>query len=183
MADNLTTQTGTLATIPGSTVIATDQLGTGEHVQFVKIMDGTLDGTTKAAVGANGLKVDGSGVTQPATLQPATTGGLSVFHLVSAGTTNATNVKASAGQLYGWYIYNSNAAARKVAFHNSAGTPTAGAAVVFSLVLPPGAAANVFTDSGIAFATGIAITTTTGLTDADATAVGASDLIINLFFK
>jgi hypothetical protein len=47
----------------------------------------------------------------------------STFHLVSAATTNATNIKASAGTVNGWYIYNSNANARKVAFHNTAGTP------------------------------------------------------------
>lgn len=114
---------------------------------------------------------------------PATAGGLSVSHLVSAATTNATNVKASAGQLYGWYIYNSNAAARKVAFHNTAGTPTAGASVIFAIVIPPLSGANVFTDVGIPFATGIAFTTVTDLTDAGATAVAASDLIINLFYK
>lgn len=50
-------------------IIATDEvtdatLGTVQ-VQYVKIMDGDLDGTSKATVGANGLKTDGSGVTQP----------------------------------------------------------------------------------------------------------------------
>jgi hypothetical protein len=85
--------------------------------------------------------------------------------------------------LYGWYIYNSNAAARKVAFHNTAGTPTAGASVSFSIVIPPTSAANVEFTTGIAFATGIGITTVTDLTDAGTTAVAASDLIINLFYK
>jgi hypothetical protein len=149
----------------------------------------------------NALKVDPSAVTSPVSLaslpalatgsnligrvnlEPETTGGLSIFHLVSAATTNATNVKASAGQLYGWYIYNSNAAARKVAFHNTAGTPTAGASVSFAIVIPPTSAANVEFAMGIAFATGIGISTVTDLTDAGATAVAASDLIINLFFK
>lgn len=50
-------------------IIATDEVIDGTlgtvQVQFVKIMDGTLDGTSKAAVGTNGLKTDGSGVTQP----------------------------------------------------------------------------------------------------------------------
>jgi plasmid maintenance system antidote protein VapI len=102
---------------------------------------------------------------------PITTGGLSIFHLVSAATTNLTNVKASAGQLYGWYIYNSNAAARKVAFHNTAGTPTAGASMSFAIVIPPSSAANVEFTTGIAFATGIGISTVTDLTDAGTTAV------------
>lgn len=114
---------------------------------------------------------------------PVTSGGLSTYHLVSAASTNATSVKASAGQLYGYYIYNSNASARKVAFHNTSGTPTAGASVFFSLVIPPSSGANVAFPSGIAFSTGIGITTVTDLTDSGTTAVGASDLIINLFYK
>jgi hypothetical protein len=117
-----------------------------------------------------------------ASLRPGTSGGLSIFHLVSGASTNATNVKASAGQVFGWYIYNSNAAARKVVFHNNAGTPTAGAGVIFAIVIPPTSAANVFTDNGMAFGTGIAITTVTDLTDAGTTAVAANDLIINIFY-
>lgn len=116
-------------------------------------------------------------------LQPPTSGGLSIFSLVSAATTNATNLKASAGQVFGWYIYNSNTSARKVAFHNTAGTPTAGTSVLFSLVIPGSSGANVFNDLGIAFSTGIAITTVTGLAANDTTAVGANDLVISIFFK
>lgn len=117
------------------------------------------------------------------TQTPATSGGLTTYHLVSAATTNATNIKASAGQVYGWYIYNNNAAVRKVAFHNTAGTPTAGASVFFSLVIPANSGANVAFPSGIAFSTGIAITTVTEVTDAGSTAVGLNDLIINIFYK
>ena len=117
------------------------------------------------------------------TLSPATSGGFTTYHLVSAASTNATVVKASAGQLYGWYIYNSNASARKVAFHNSASSPTAGASIFFTIFLPGGSAANVFNDTGIPFSSGIAITTVTDLADSGTTAVGANDLNINLFYK
>lgn len=58
MADNVAFQTLGLATPPNATTVATDQLAGGEHVQFFKLMDGTLDGTTKATVGANGLYVE-----------------------------------------------------------------------------------------------------------------------------
>jgi len=116
-------------------------------------------------------------------LQEVATGGATVYHLVSANSTNATNIKASAGKITGWYIYNSNGSARKVAFHNNAGTPTAGASVYFSVVIPPLSGANCPYPAGIAFSTGIAITTTTGLTDSDATAVALNDLVINIFYK
>lgn len=129
------------------------------------------------------LLVDGSGVTQPVTVVSGTTGGDSTFHLVSAATTNATNIKASTGKVTGWYIYNSNASARKIAFHNTAGTPTAGASIHSSIVIPGLAAANVSFPNGIDFGTGIAITTVTDLTDAGSTAVALNDLIINIYYK
>ena len=121
--------------------------------------------------------------TVPTALQEVATGGATVFHLVSAGTTNLTNIKSSAGKVTGWYIYNSNGSARKVAFHNNAGTPTAGAAVYFSVVIPPLSGANCPFPAGINFSTGIAISTTTGLADTDTAAVAANDLIINIFYK
>lgn len=117
------------------------------------------------------------------TQTPATSGGLTTWHLVSAASTNATVLKASAGQVYGWYIYNTNASSRKVAFHNTASTPTAGSSVFFSLVIPPSSGANVAFPSGIAFSTGIAVTTVTEVTDAGNTAVAANDLIMNVFYK
>src|SRR5437870_534359 len=56
MADNVVVTAGS------GTTIAADEVSDGTlgtvKVQFVKLMDGTIDGTTKAAVGSNGLKVD-----------------------------------------------------------------------------------------------------------------------------
>ena len=116
-------------------------------------------------------------------LVPATTGGLSTYHLVSSASTNAANIKASAGQLYGWYIYNNSASPRKVAFHNSATTPTAGAGIFFTMVIPPTSAANVSFEMGIAFSTGIGITIVTGLPDNDGNAVSINDVVLNLWYK
>ena len=134
-----------------------------------------------ASVPSHAVTNAGTFATQ-ATPTTATSGGPTTYHLVSAATTNLTNIKASAGQLYGWYIYNSNAAARKVAFHNVSGTPTAGASIYFTLVIPATSGANVFLPHGIPFSTGIAISTVTGLADTDTAAVAANDLIINLWY-
>jgi len=117
------------------------------------------------------------------TVASSISGGDSTYHLVSAATTNATNIKASAGKVTGWYIYNSSTSARKVAFHNTAGTPTAGASIHSAVVIPGLAAANVSFPDGIDFGTGIAITTVTELTDAGNTAVSLNDLIINIYYK
>jgi hypothetical protein len=119
----------------------------------------------------------------PVTVQSSATSGDTTFHLVSAANTNPTNIKASQGVVTGWYIYNSNANARKVAFHNTAGTPTAGASIFYSIMIPGLAATNVSFPNGLAFSTGIAITTVTGLADSDATAVALNDLVINIFYK
>lgn len=55
MADTLTTQSSTLATIPASTVISTDEVGvnggTTAHVQHVKLVDGASNGTVGVTVG------------------------------------------------------------------------------------------------------------------------------------
>jgi hypothetical protein len=161
-----------------------------KRAQVLVIEDATTRGQRATVTAANAVKVDGSAVTQPvsvaATLnvipKNTTSGGHTTFHLVSAATTNATVVKASAGQLYGWYIYNSNASARKLAFHNSSSSPTAGASIFFTLVIPPTSGANVFSEIGIPFSSGIAITTVTGLADSDNTAVAANDLVINLWY-
>lgn len=114
---------------------------------------------------------------------PATSGGCSKFHLVSAATTNLTNVKASAGQLYGWRAFNTNASTRYIKLHNTAGTPTAGSGVVETIAVPGGGGSNGLFDIGVAFATGIGISMVTGIADADTTAVGASDLVVDLYYK
>lgn len=121
-----------------------------------------------------------------ATLQEGTSGGASVFHLVSLGSptgTNPSSVKQGAGKITGWYIYNSNGVSRKVNFHDTAGIPTAGQGVVFAAVIPPISAANCPFPAGIGFTAGIAITTTAGYTAGDVTPVTTNDLIINIFYK
>jgi len=170
-------QTGTwnIGTLTGITnaVIVSQSVATNLKTQAESYQGGTAVSST------NPLYV---------TVASSATGGDSVSAsgsqaIVSAASTNPLSIKAGAGKVTGWYIYNSNASARKVAFHNTAGTPTAGSAVYMSVVIPGLAAANVSFPDGINFDTGIAITTVTGLTNADATAVGLNDLIINIFYK
>lgn len=143
-----------------------------ESISYLSIFNGTTWDRVRGTSGSMNV-----------TLNAATTGGWSVFHLVSAASTNATIIKAGTGQVGGWFIYNSNAAARKVTFHNTASTPTAGASVFFSIVIPPTSGANVEFTNGIPLSTGIAITTTTGLADNDTAAVALNDLVINIFYK
>lgn len=61
MADTLTTQSVTPATIPSGSVIATDDAGASGHVQIVKLAQ-SADGSASAITAdANGLEVQGAG--------------------------------------------------------------------------------------------------------------------------
>lgn len=176
--------TGTFyqATQPVSGTVTANISGSISNTSFAVTQATATSLKTQAECYQGGSAVSSSNPLN-VSLVSSTNGGDTVFYLVSAASTNATNIKASQGELTGWYIYNSNASARKIAFHNTAGTPTAGSSVYFAIVIPGLAAANVSFPTGIAFSTGIAITTVTGLTTADNTAVGLNDLIINLYYK
>lgn len=110
------------------------------------------------------------------------TGTASASHLVSSASTNATIVKGSAGRLLGWSLANTNAAWRYVKFHNQTTNPTPGSGVVRVAAVPPNGVSNVTLEGGIAFSTGIGITTVTGANDADLNAVGTNDLVGEIFF-
>jgi hypothetical protein len=110
------------------------------------------------------------------------TGAASGAHLVSAATTNATIVKASAGRVLGWALANTNAAWRYVKLHNQITTPTAGTGVVRTIAIPPNSVAQMKLEGGITFATGIGLTTVTGSADADTAAVGVGDIVGDIFF-
>ena len=110
------------------------------------------------------------------------TGAASGTHLVSAATTNPTVVKASAGRLLGFVLANNAATMVYVKFHNQTTAPTAGTGVVRSVGIPAGRTVTFSLEGGIAFSTGIALTTVTGAADANATAVALNDIVGDIFF-
>lgn len=95
MADNVAITAGS------GTNIATDQLTGGEHVQFVKLMDGTLDSSAVIPGDAtNGLDVDVTRVSGNVTVVQSTASNL--LATVSQGTAanlNATVVQGTAANL------------------------------------------------------------------------------------
>lgn len=120
--------------------------------------------------------------------EPQTANGLSISRTLSAASTNATSVKASAGQVYTIYAHNINAAVRYLKIYNKASAPTVGTDTpVLTLPIPGNAAGAGFAldtgGMGIAFATGIALALTTGIADADTGAVAANEIVINLLYK
>jgi hypothetical protein len=117
-------------------------------------------------------------------LVPQTSGGVTLSHVVAAASTNATSLKASAGQVYDACV-NSNAT-YPVYFklYNKASAPTVGTDVPVRIVqAQAGVPSCIKTEEGYAFSTGIAWSLSKGITDADATAVLISDATVEISFK
>jgi hypothetical protein len=115
---------------------------------------------------------------------PATSGGLSVSRLLSAASTNATSVKGSAGQVYGWFIYNTTSSAKFFKLYNKASAPTVGTDTPFMTIpIPATSGTNVEYSMGIPMGTGIAFALTGAVGDADTTALAANDVVVNLLYK
>jgi hypothetical protein len=109
-------------------------------------------------------------------------GAATIHHFVSAATTNALNIKASAGRVLGWSLANTTASWRYLKLHNSAGVPTAGASVALTIAIPPNGLSQGAHPVGIGFNVGIGRTCVTGGADADATATAAGDVVGDIFF-
>lgn len=149
---------------------------------------GTFATQAAATLAAETTKVIGTvnvSTAQTITDVPATSGGLSKFHLVSAAT-NVNNVKASAGQVYAIVAFNLNAAARYLKLHNVSGTPTIGVGVTDTFLIPgntAGAGLVINFDKGIVFTTGIGLSLTTGILDNDTVNVAASEIVLQVYYK
>lgn len=126
--------------------------------------------------------------TVPVSQAAATTGGYTPGKLISANTTNATVIKASAGTLGSLTLFNTNAAAMYVKFYNKATAPTVGTDPPVATYLIPGGTAGAgvcvpLPSQGLAFSAGISFATTTGIADSDTAAVAANEIIVNYGYK
>jgi hypothetical protein len=117
------------------------------------------------------------------TLVPSAAQGASTHHhAISAGTTNATSVKASAGCINDIHVCNTNAAARFLKIYNKASAPTVGTDTpIKTFMIPANWAGSIGCGPyGIRCSTGIAYALTTGIAVADTGAVGASEHAVNI---
>src|SRR5947209_18980041 len=83
------------------------------------------------------------------------------------GQPTGVNIKASPGQVGGWYLANNASAVRYVKLYDKATAPTSGDTPKATLVLPANSAANVVAVAGLDFTAGIGLRVTTGLADND----------------
>lgn len=112
-----------------------------------------------------------------------TAGGATPYVLISAASTNATSVKASAGQVYTMYAANNSTSWRYVKLYNKASAPTVGTDTpVQTYGLPPGGGGVLPVPVGMSFSLGIAMAITNGIAHADNTAIGANEVAVSLTF-
>jgi hypothetical protein len=143
----------------------------------------TASGTVTANIGTGALAAGANAIGDVGIqVRANATGAASIHHFVAAATTNALNIKASAGRVLGWAFGNTTAVWQYVKLHNTAGAPTAGAGVVQTIAIPPGGVNVQNIPAGIGFATGIARTCVTGSADADATATTLGAVVGDIFF-
>lgn len=117
-------------------------------------------------------------------VSPTAQPGTSIYKLISAATTNAASVKASAGNIYGWFLFNGHQTyTRYVKFYDKATAPVVGTDVpVMTIPLPSGAGANVSFPQGVGFTNGIALAITASVNDNASDAIGADEVVINLLY-
>ena len=193
-----------VVTLPAITIAASQTLDTVSTITNVVHIDDnagslTVDGSVSLAAaipaGTNNIgDVDiasalptGTNTIGNVGVVPRTTGGATPYKLVSAASTNATSLKASAGQVFMITASNVNAAACYLKFYNKASAPTVGTDTPILTFIIPGNTAGAGTNipvpaCGIAFDTGIAFATTVEATDAGTTGVAADEVVINIAY-
>lgn len=152
MADNV------LITAGAGTAIAADELVDGTlgtvKVQYVKLMDGTLDGTTKATVGATGLAVASTNLAGSAVI------GKVGIDQTTPGTTNAVALSAETTKVIGTVNVS---AAQNITPVDQYGTHKEAAASATTLLGAAGAVGDYL--AGVVIVPGTAAAGTVGMTD------------------
>lgn len=140
--------------------------GTGGNTFASDDIGGTHYARIKKVVGPDGVAQDG----------------WTPHRLLSASSTNATSVKASAGSVGFIFAVNLNAAVRYLKLYNKASAPTVGTDTpIATLPIPAsttGAGFSLSIPDGVNFSTGIAYATTTGAADSDTAAVAANEIFV-----
>lgn len=197
-AGSLTVDNATISVVGGGTEATAQRVTIANDSTGVLSVDDnggslTVDVGTALPAGTNNIgDVDvlsiatGTNTIGDVGVKPRTSGGLSVpsSQLLDIDETE-DEIKGSAGQVFGWYFYNDGAAEVYVKFYNAtAANVTVGTTTpVFTLGIPAGAAANVFSEIGIAFSTAITVAATTGIAVADATAPAANQVSGVVFYS
>lgn len=116
-------------------------------------------------------------VTGTPNVNVASTSANTTHTLTSAATTNATNVKATAGRVYSIVLSNANASARFFKLYSKASAPTVGTDIPIATFQVAANSDRIidFGPFGLQIAAGIGYAVTGLIADSDTTAITASD--------
>ncbi len=115
---------------------------------------------------------------------PVTSGGLSKCFLVAAASSNSTNCKASAGQVYHISAFNNSATVAYLHMINAASAPTCSSATTADeIMVPANGGVEREVTLGDAYSTGISFCLSGGIAANDNTAVAASAFTVTVFYK
>jgi hypothetical protein len=167
------------------------QIGDPTGTSYAVVAGSSTDNISASTVGAmytqnllrlfNGTGWDrwrGTTVGAAVVVKPETSGGTSGAKIIAAASTNATSIKASAGQIFGIELANNAAYAVFLKLYNKASAPTVGTDTpVRTIQIPAGGRCEINRPLGFAFSTGIAYAITKLVADADTTVVVADDLV------
>ena len=171
------TQSGTWTVQPGNTANTTAWKVDGSAV--TQPVSGTItanagSGTlavSLATVPSHAVTNAGTFAVQ-ATVAATTTGGATASNVRSAASTNATNLKASAGTLFGWFFQNNGTVQQFVRLYNLSSAPTPASSSIFigPIVLNPGdSVGQDYGPQGVAMGTGIGYAVSGGQSATDNT--------------
>jgi len=128
-------------------------------------------------IGFDGGTVAGTAAPLPTREYPATTGGYSASRVQALASTNATSLKASAGQVYQIALGNNGASAAFLKLYNKATAPSVGTdAPIATYLIPAGGQLNLQFIAGKVFPTGIGYALTGAAADSDTTAVAVNQI-------
>src|SRR5581483_788181 len=115
--------------------------------------------------------------TQPVQDKVASSGGEVPYHNLSANTTNFTNVKGVACQLYGFDLSNTSSSTIFVKFYDKATAPSTGDTPKRTIQVPANSTVARTIPKGMQFASGFGWAATGAVADNDTTAIAASCVI------
>ncbi len=107
---------------------------------------------------------------------------------ISAASTNATSVKATAGNIFSIQAFSIDATPVYLKLYDDSAAPTVGTDTPIKVLLIPGDSVkgNGFTyqpSRGLSFSNGIAFAITGGIANNDTTAIAASEVVINIDYE
>jgi len=166
---------GVPITAGAGTTILTDETATG-HAQVNKLAISTDGSATLVPATADGMAV---------LVRTETANGPTVFRSTVDLDETEEQVKATAGQVYGYTFHNVSTSWRYLKWYNgTAATVVVGTTTPYMVQgLPPTSAGHVSFDYGIPFSTAITVAATTGVADSDVTGPTTNDVACNIFYK